>query len=178
MKTRSKIICGSLALLIAGNSLLYITRASIVKAESSQNVSSSLQTSTQSDRTSVKKAMRDALQLGYPGILAQISKGGKTWSYTAGVADVRTKKPMKADFRFRIGSVTKTFIATVLLQLSGENRLNLDDSIEKWLPGVIQGNGYDGNQITIRQILNHTSGIAEYMNSKDFDIMDTKIVYG
>ena len=66
MKTRSKIICGSLALLIAGNSLLYITPASIVKAESSQNVSSSLQTSTQSDRTSVKKAMRDALQLGYP----------------------------------------------------------------------------------------------------------------
>ncbi|WP_257152595.1 serine hydrolase, partial [Bacillus sp. AFS059628] len=87
------------------------------------------------------------------------------------------KKPMKTDFRFRIGSVTKTFIATVLLQLSGENRLNLDDSIEKWLPGVIQGNGYDGNQITIRQILNHTSGIADYMNSKDFDIMDTKKSY-
>ncbi|MDR4395619.1 serine hydrolase domain-containing protein, partial [Bacillus paranthracis] len=53
----------------------------------------------------------------------------------------------------------------------------LDDSIEKWLPGVIQGNGYDGNQITIRQILNHTSGIAEYMNSKDFDIMLTKKSY-
>ena len=81
---------------------------------------------------------------------------------------------MEADFRFRIGSVTKTFIATVLLQLSGENRLNLDDSIEKWLPGVIQGNGYDGNQITIRQILNHTSGIADYINSKDFDITDIK----
>ncbi|MFB7121137.1 serine hydrolase domain-containing protein [Bacillus tropicus] len=177
MKTRSKFICGSLAILIAGSSLLYITPASIVKAESSQNVSSSLQTSTQSDRAPVKKAIRDALQLGYPGILANISKSGKTWSYTAGVADVRTKKPMKADFRFRIGSVTKTFIATVLLQLSGENRLNLDDSIEKWLPGVIQGNGYDANQITIRQILNHTSGIAEYMNSKDFDIMDTKKSY-
>ena len=66
MKTRSKIICGSLALLIAGSSLLYITPASIVKAESSQNVSSSLQTSTQSDRAPVKKAIRDALQLGYP----------------------------------------------------------------------------------------------------------------
>ena len=177
MKTRSKIICASLALLIAGRSLLYITPASIVKAESSQNISSSLQTSTQSDRAPVKKAIRDALQLGYPGILANISKSGKTWSYTAGVADVRTKKPMKADFNFRIGSVTKTFIATVLLQLSGENRLNLDDSIEKWLPGVIQGNGYDGNQITIRQILNHTSGIAEYMNSKDFDIKKKKKSY-
>ncbi len=44
--------------------------------------------------------------------------------------------------------------------------MNLDDSIEKWLPGVIQGNGYDGNQITIRQLLNHTSGIAEYLKSK------------
>ncbi|AJH76604.1 beta-lactamase family protein [Bacillus cereus ATCC 4342] len=177
MKTRSKFICGSLALLIAGSSLLYITPNSIIKAEPTQNVSSSLQTSAQSDRNSVKKAIQDALQLGYPGILANISKGGKTWSYTAGIADLTTKKPMKADFRFRIGSVTKTFIATVLLQLSGENRLNLDDSIEKWLPGVIQGNGYDGNQITIRQILNHTSGIAEYMNSKDFDIMDTKKSY-
>ncbi|PGN88662.1 D-alanyl-D-alanine carboxypeptidase, partial [Bacillus cereus] len=129
MKTRSKITCASLALLIGGSSLLYITPTSVVKAESTQNVSSSLQTSTQSDRTSVKKAMRDELQLGYPGILAKISKGDKTWSYSAGVADLKTKKPMQADFRFRIGSVTKTFIATVLLQLSGENRLNLDDSI-------------------------------------------------
>ncbi|MES5266642.1 serine hydrolase domain-containing protein [Priestia megaterium] len=177
MKTRSQITFASLALLIAGSSLLYTTPTSIVKAEPTKSVSSSLQTSTQRDRTAVKQAMWDTLQLGYPGILAKIHKGGKTWSYAAGIADLRTKKPMKTDFRFRIGSVTKTFIATVLLQLAGENRLNLDDSIEKWLPGVIQGNGYDGNQITIRQILNHTSGIADYVNSKDFDIMDTKKSY-
>ncbi|MEK4654858.1 serine hydrolase domain-containing protein [Bacillus sp. FSL H8-0534] len=177
MKTRSQITCASLALLIAGSSLLYTTPTSIVKAESTQNVSSSLQTSTQRDRNSVKQAMRDTLQLGFPGILAKTSEGGKTWSYAAGIADLRTKKPMKTDFRFRIGSVTKTFIATVLLQLAGENRLNLDDSIEKWLPGVIQGNGYDDKQITIRQILNHTSGIAEYSRSKDFDLMDTKKSY-
>ncbi|MGC9934445.1 serine hydrolase domain-containing protein [Priestia aryabhattai] len=177
MKTRSQITFASLALLIAGSFLLYTTPTSIVKAEPTKSVSSSLQTSTQRDRTAVKQAMRDTLQLGYPGILAKIHKGGKTWSYAAGIADLRTKKPMKTDFRFRIGSVTKTFIATVLLQLAGENRLNLDDSIEKWLPGVIQGNGYDGNQITIRQILNHTSGIADYVNSKDFDIMDTKKSY-
>ena len=84
---------------------------------------------------------------------------------------------MKRDFRFRIGSVTKTFTATVILQLAGENRLNLDDSIEKWIPGVIQGNGYDDKQITIRQLLNHTSGIANYTRSKDFNMMDTKILY-
>ncbi|MDA2760773.1 serine hydrolase [Bacillus cereus group sp. Bc005] len=177
MKTRSQITFASLALLRAGSSLLYTTPTSIVKAEPTQNVSSSLQTSTQRDRNSVKQAMRDTLQFGYPGILAKTSEGGKTWGYAAGIADLRNKKPMKTDFRFRIGSVTKTFVATVLLQLAGENRLNLDDSIEKWLPGVIQGNGYDGKQITIRQVLNHTSGIADYIQSKDFDIMDTKKSY-
>ncbi len=178
MKTRSQITCASLALLIAGSSLLYTTPTSIVKAEPTQNVSSSLQTSTQRDRNSVKQAMRDTLQLGFPGILAKTSEGGKTWGYAAGVANLSTKKPMKTDFRFRIGSVTKTFTATVVLQLAGENRLNLDDYIEKWLPGVIQGNGYDGNKITIRHILNHTSGIAEYSRSKDADFFkDTKKSY-
>ncbi|CAI8812278.1 D-alanyl-D-alanine carboxypeptidase [Brevibacillus sp. IT-7CA2] len=177
MKRRSQITFASLALLIAGSSLLYTTPTSIVKAEPTQNVSSSLQTSTQRDRNSVKQAMRDTLQLGIPGILAKTSEDGKTWGYAAGVSNLSTKKPMETDFRFRIGSVTKTFTATVVLQLAGENRLNLDDSIEKWLPGVIQGNGYDGNQITIRQILNHTSGIAEYLRSKDADMMNPKKSY-
>ncbi|MEI4800853.1 serine hydrolase domain-containing protein [Bacillus sp. FJAT-51639] len=171
MKIRSQITCASLALLIAGSSLLYTSPTSIVKAEPTQNVSSSSHTSTQRDRNSVKQAMRDTLQLGFPGILVKTSEGGKTWGYAAGVADLSTKKPMKTDFRFRIGSVTKTFTATVVLQLAGENRLNLDDSIEKWLPGVIQGNGYDAKQITIRQILNHTSGIAEYSRSKEADFV-------
>ncbi|MFF0826354.1 serine hydrolase domain-containing protein [Brevibacillus sp. NPDC003359] len=177
MKIRSQITFASLALLISGSSLLYTTPTSIVKAEPTQNVSSSLQTSTQRDRNSVKQAMRDILQLGIPGILAKTSEDGKTWGYAAGVANLSTKKPMETDFRFRIGSVTKTFTATVVLQLAGENQLNLDDSIEKWLPGVVQGNGYDGNQITIRQILNHTSGIAEYLRSKDADMMNTKQTY-
>ncbi|WHX60531.1 serine hydrolase domain-containing protein [Peribacillus frigoritolerans] len=177
MKTRSKITFASLALLIAGSSLLYTKPTSIVKAEPTKSVSSSLQTSTQRDRTAVKQAIRDTLQLGFPGILAKTAEGGKTWGYAAGVADLSTKKPMKTDFRFRIGSVTKTFIATVLLQLAGENRLNLDDSIEKWLPGIIQGNGYDAKQITIRQMLNHTSGIAEYSRSKEADFTHTKRLY-
>ncbi|MDM5291781.1 serine hydrolase domain-containing protein [Peribacillus simplex] len=177
MKVRSQITFASLAFLITGSSLLYTSPTSIVKAELTQNESSSLQTSTQQDHNSVKQAMRDTLQLGFPGILAKNSEGGKKWGYATGVANLSTKKPMETDYRFRIGSVTKTFTATVVLQLAGENRLNLDDSIEKWLPGVIQGNGYNGNQITIRQILNHTSGIAEYSRSKDADFMDTKKSY-
>ncbi len=174
MKTRSQITFASLALVIAGSSLLYTTPASIVKAESTENVSSSSHTSTQRDRNSVKQAMRDTLHLGFPGILVKTYEGGKTWGYAAGVANLSTKKPMKTDFRFRIASVTKTFTATVVLQLAGENRLNLDDSIEKWLPGVIQGNGYDAKQITIRQILNHTSGIAEYSRTKEADFFKNR----
>ncbi len=174
MKIRSQITCASLALLIAGSSLLYTTPTSIVTAESTENVSSSSHTSTQRDRNSVKQAMRDTLHLGFPGILVKTYEGGKTWGYAAGVANLSTKKPMKTDFRFRIASVTKTFTATVVLQLAGENRLNLDDSIEKWLPGVIQGNGYDAKQITIRQILNHTSGIAEYSRTKEADFFKNR----
>ncbi|BAH44624.1 D-stereospecific peptide hydrolase precursor [Brevibacillus brevis NBRC 100599] len=169
MKTRSQITFASLALLIAGSSLLYTTPTAIVKAESTENVSSSADKSIQRDRNSVKQAMRDTLHFGFPGILAKASEGGKTWGYAAGVANLSTKKPMKTDFRFRIASVTKTFTATVVLQLAAENRLNLDDSIENWLPGVIQGNGYDAKQITIRQLLNHTSGIAEYSRSEEAD---------
>ncbi|MDA2341567.1 serine hydrolase [Bacillus cereus] len=177
MKKHCQITSTGLVLLITGSSLLYTTPTSIVKAEPTQNVSSSSQTSTQRDRNSVKQAIRDTLQLGYPGILAKTSEGGKTWGYAAGVADLNTKKPMKTDFRFRIGSVTKTFTATVVLQLAGENRLNLDDSIEKWLPGVIQGNGYDAKQITVRQMLNHTSGIAEYSKSKEANFTNPKRMY-
>ncbi len=80
MKTRSQIKFASLALLIAGSSLLYTTPTSIVKAEPTQNVSSSLQTSTQRDRTSVKQAMRDTLQLvdtrGYLLKLPRVEKRG------------------------------------------------------------------------------------------------------
>ncbi|OSM10984.1 D-alanyl-D-alanine carboxypeptidase [Bacillus toyonensis] len=177
MKKHCQVTSTGLVLLITGSSLLYTTPTSIVKAEPTQNVSSSSQTSTQRDRNSVKQAMRDTLQLGYPGILAKTSEGGKTWGYAAGIANLNTKKPMKTDFRFRIGSVTKTFTATVVLQLAGENRLNLDDSIEKWLPGVIQGNGYDAKQITVRQMLNHTSGIAEYSKSKEADFTNPKRMY-
>ena len=173
MKKHWQITSTGLVLLMTGSSLLYTTPTSIVKAEPTQNVSSSLQTSNQSDRTSVKKAMRDSLNLDTLEYSLKFLRVVKL-ELCCRDSGPENQKQMKTEFRFRIGSTTKTFIATVLLQLAGENRLNLDDSIEKWLPGVIQGNGYDANQITIRQILNHTSGIAEYLKSKDYDIMDTK----
>ena len=64
--------------------------------------------------------------------------------------------------RFRIGSTTKAFVATVVLQLAAERRLDLDDTVEAWLPGVVRGNGHDGAAMTVRQLLQHTSGVFNY----------------
>ncbi|PEM34276.1 serine hydrolase domain-containing protein [Bacillus wiedmannii] len=104
-----------------------------------------------------------------PSVIAGGLKDGKRWSYATGTASYEMPRPVKPNFSFRIGSITKTFTASVVLQLAEEKQLNLDDTVEKWLPGVVQGNGYDGSKITIRQLLNHTSGIAAYT---DLDMRD------
>jgi D-alanyl-D-alanine carboxypeptidase len=70
---------------------------------------------------------------------------------------------------YRIGSNTKTFTATVVLQLASEGELSLDDTVERHLPGVVEGNGNDGSVITVRDLLRHTSGIYDYNNDEDWD---------
>ncbi|MEU9336450.1 serine hydrolase domain-containing protein [Streptomyces sp. NPDC048290] len=105
---------------------------------------------------------------GTPGALARATNGRAHWSGTAGVADLRTGQPRRATDRFRVGSLTKTFTATLLLQLEAEGRLSLDDSVEKWLPGVIRGRGHDGRKVSLRQLLNHTSGIFSYNRDPGF----------
>ncbi|MCT9140135.1 serine hydrolase domain-containing protein, partial [Streptomyces violarus] len=67
-----------------------------------------------------------------------------------------------------VASITKTFVATVVLQLEAEGKLSLDDTVEKWLPGVVRGNGHDGRRITLRQLLNHSSGIFDYLRDSGF----------
>ncbi|GAA2967084.1 serine hydrolase domain-containing protein [Kitasatospora cinereorecta] len=64
--------------------------------------------------------------------------------------------------RFRAGSITKTFVATVVLQLVDEGELRLSDSVEAHLPGLIRGQGNDGARITLRSLLTHTSGLYDY----------------
>jgi D-alanyl-D-alanine carboxypeptidase len=103
-----------------------------------------------------------------PGIVAEGRDGGARWFGSAGVSDLDSGRPRRPYERFRIGSTTKAFTATVVLQLAGAHRLRLDDPVERWLPGLVQGNGYDGRSITIRQLLNHTSGIFAYTNDPAF----------
>ncbi|MFE2303743.1 serine hydrolase domain-containing protein [Streptomyces sp. NPDC059445] len=63
---------------------------------------------------------------------------------------------------FRAGSITKSFIATVVLQLAAEQRLSLSDSVEEHLPGLVRGAGNDGRRITLRALLRHTSGLYDF----------------
>jgi D-alanyl-D-alanine carboxypeptidase len=82
---------------------------------------------------------------------------------SAGYGDTATKTAADPQAQFRIGSLTKSFTSTVVLQLEAEGKLSLDDTVEKWLPGVVDSNGYSGARITIRELLNHTSGLPDYL---------------
>ena len=113
-----------------------------------------------SGRAGVQRALDDAVAKGgAPGIVAEVRDGPGKWFGSAGEADTKTGRKRQPQERFRIGSATKAFTATVVLQLAAERKLSLDDTVDTWLPGLVKGNGYDGGEITIRQLLNHTSGI-------------------
>ncbi|MFB9832353.1 serine hydrolase domain-containing protein [Actinoallomurus acaciae] len=100
---------------------------------------------------------------GVVGVLGEADTGAGRLMARSGVADLTSRAPMPWDGHFRIGSATKTFTATVVLQLVGDRRLSLDDTVEKWLPGVVKDNGNDGRRITIRELLQHTSGLHDYL---------------
>jgi D-alanyl-D-alanine carboxypeptidase len=95
---------------------------------------------------------------GVPGAILLERHGNQVRHAAAGVGDLRTGDPIRATDRFRIGSNTKSFVSTVILQFEAEHRLRLTDTVEHWLPGVVP----NGSAITIRELLNHTSGIPEY----------------
>ncbi|MFJ4523575.1 serine hydrolase domain-containing protein [Streptomyces sp. NPDC088810] len=90
------------------------------------------------------------------------------WTASGGVADLRTGRPMNTTDRLRVGSVTKTFTATVVLQLAAERRLSLDAPVERYLPGLIRAGGHDGRRITVRQLLQHTSGLPDYLDAPEW----------
>ncbi|MFI8927615.1 serine hydrolase domain-containing protein [Streptomyces sp. NPDC053474] len=121
------------------------------------------------DHRGTRAALAAAVRGGVPGATAHARDRHGSWSAAAGVGDLREGTPRGAHDRFRAASITKTFVATVLLQLEAEGRLDLDDTVGAWLPGVVEGHGHDGDRISVRQLLNHTSGIHDYSADPDFD---------
>ncbi|SFB43234.1 D-alanyl-D-alanine carboxypeptidase [Amycolatopsis marina] len=98
----------------------------------------------------------------FPAALASVSERGRTTSLVAGSSRLDRQVPVPRDGYVRAGSNTKTFTAVVVLQLVAEGKVELDAPIEKYLPGLVRGEGIDANVITVRQLLQHTSGLPNY----------------
>ncbi len=115
-------------------------------------------------------ALRAALEAvrteyGVPGVSATIIwPDGRSWTGASGLANVRTGIAVDRQTAFAIGSVTKTFVAALILELSEEGRLGLDDPVRRWLPTAAVA-----SSVTIRQLLDHTSGLYDYFSNPLID---------
>lgn len=109
------------------------------------------------DTTGLDAVLRSAVAQGAPGALARIDDDGSTYRLSRGVADRGTGQGISTDDRFRIGSVTKSFSAVVLLQLADEHKLDLDAPVNRYLPKLLPD-----DRITVRHILSHRSGLYDY----------------
>jgi D-alanyl-D-alanine carboxypeptidase len=103
------------------------------------------------------------LPQGAPGVLVDVRTPHRTVKVRAGYGNKAEKTPVPWNARFRIGSLTKTYVAATVLQLVGEGHLSLETTVDEVLPGVVRGNGNDGRRITVRQLLQHTSGLPNYV---------------
>jgi D-alanyl-D-alanine carboxypeptidase len=98
---------------------------------------------------------------GIPGVMVWVSVPGEgEWEGAYGKADLQSGQPLTLEDHFPIGSVTKTFTATVILQLVQDGRLALSAPISRWVPWV-----QDARQITVQMLLNMTSGIYDEYQS-------------
>ena len=106
-------------------------------------------------------ALNKVHRAGMPGVFAEVRDGDQVWRGAAGVADVSTGCPATPDMRHRVGSITKTFTAAAVMQQVERGQAQLDAPVGHYLPRLVPGER--GQAITVRMLLNHTSGLAEYL---------------
>ena len=118
------------------------------------------------EKEQVLSAAQSLVDGGFPAALAAVTKAdGSTVGVAVGKGNLETGEAPPLDGEVRIGSNTKTFVAVVILQLVQEGKITLDEPIETYLPGLIHGEGIDAAKITVRQLLQHTSGLPEYTDT-------------
>ncbi len=135
----------------------------------------------------LEKVMKDAVKdnddaLGdddFPGaIMAILTPSGEEWVRTIGVSNLETRDKLDRYSMIRIGSVTKTFTGMAIAQLAQEGKLGMDDTLEEWLPGMVpfpspeeeasgDYTGYNSKKITIRHMLQHISGLFNFVGDED-----------
>ena len=95
----------------------------------------------------LQTALDELVRSGVPGAILLVRDAHGTVKLTSGVAETTRETTLRPTDRFRVGSLTKTFVAAVVLQLAAEHRLSLEDSVEQWPPGLVP----NGDAITIRR---------------------------
>ncbi|GLZ41051.1 serine hydrolase domain-containing protein [Actinokineospora sp. NBRC 105648] len=113
------------------------------------------------DRRVVQAALDKLVTDGAAGVQVRVTDGRDRFTARAGVAELGTNRPVPLDGRFRAGSITKVLTSTVVLQLVGEGKVGLDTAVSAYLPGLLR----DGDRITVRQLLQHTSGLYNYTDA-------------
>ena len=142
------------------------TPASVVSSSSGSPTTSTTGGASIDDATqqALQKALDDTRATGgFPGVIALVSSPQGTWIGTSGTTGAGLDAVPTPTDRTRIGSLTKTMTATVILQLSEEGKLNLSDPIGKYVPGMP-----NGDTATIQQLAEMTSGIEPYTESTVF----------
>jgi D-alanyl-D-alanine carboxypeptidase len=109
----------------------------------------------------LKAAIDKIHHAGMPGAFAEVRSGEQGWSGAAGVADICTRRPVNPNMKHRVGSISKAFTAAAVLQQAESGQIGLDTAIGHYLPQLVPGGR--GNSITVRMLLNHTSGLADYL---------------
>ncbi|MFD5700313.1 serine hydrolase domain-containing protein [Streptomyces lasiicapitis] len=154
--TRRRLALGSVAA-VAATAALAMPMSTAWAAQSDVRAAGS-------GRADLQRGLDDVVRKdGLVGAEATLVNGHGRSSVRSGTAELGTDRPVPRQGYFRMGSNTKTFVSTVVLQLVGEGRMRLTDTVEDWLPGVVKGNGNDGSRITVRQLLQHTSGLPDYI---------------
>ncbi|BCF82377.1 serine hydrolase [Rhodococcus qingshengii] len=141
-----------------------VTAAALILGVSGCGDTTDSTDSTRQSDAAVQQALDGVIEQGIPGAQLVISDPSRgTHIIRAGMGNTATGEPIPDDARVRIGSNTKAFVSTVVMQLVDDGLLDLDMSIEHYLPGTVVGNGNDGNRVTIRDLLQHTSGLTDYL---------------
>ena len=109
----------------------------------------------------LENALNAVHRAGMPGVFAEVRDGDQVWRGAAGFADISAGNPVTPGMQHRIGSITKTFTAVAVLQQVERGEIELDTSIAHYLPGMVPGER--GDAITVRMLINHTSGLADYL---------------
>jgi D-alanyl-D-alanine carboxypeptidase len=108
------------------------------------------------DRNAVIAAVPSVVAAGAPSFIWHAVDESGEWSAAAGVSDIKKGTPANPESAFRIGSISKMFVAVAILQLVAEGRIGLDTPVSNYLPGLLTA----GNVITIRELLQHRSGLG------------------